>query len=99
MKRITRFYKTTRYMGVKYHANDTMGEWRKEINLQSFYGKPYNRYEFDEIHEYTPELWQSFINKATEQGRATNREVVQADNWLYLVPIWIHGKKLNEVSS
>ncbi len=95
----TRFYKTTRYIGVKYHAKDTMGEWREEINLQSFYGKPYNRFEFDEIHEYTSELWQTFVNKAAAQGKATNREVVQADNWLYLAPIWIHGVKLSEVSA
>lgn len=93
---ITRFYKDTRYMGVMYQAKDTMGEWRKEINLQSFYGRPYNRYDYDEIYEYTPELWQSFVDKALAQGKTTNREVVQADNWLYLAPIWIHGVKLTE---
>lgn len=89
--KINRFYKTTRYMGVKHQAKDTFGEWREEINLKSWYGRPYNQYEFDEIYEYTPELWQVFVNKAIEQGRATNREVVQGEDYLYLSPIWKHG--------
>lgn len=88
---ITRFYKDTRYMGVKYQAKDTMGEWRREINLHSFYGKPYNRFEYDEIYEYTPTLWREFVARATVQANATNREVYQGDDFLYLVPIWIHG--------
>jgi len=88
---ITRFYKNTRYMGVNYQAKDTMGEWRREINLHAFYGRPYNRFEYDEIYEYTPTLWKEFVARATEQARATNREVYQGGDFLYLVPIWIHG--------
>ena len=88
---ITRFYKNTRYMGVNYTAKDTMGEWRQEINLHAFYGRPYNHFEYDEIYEYTPTLWKGFVARATEQARATNREVYQGDDFLYLVPIWIHG--------
>ena len=96
---ITRFYKNTRYMGVNYTAKDTFGEWRREINLHSFYGKPYNRFDYDEIYEYTLILWDKFVTLATKQAKATNREVYQGDNFLYLVPIWIHGEKQPEITA
>lgn len=95
---IKRFYKNVRYIGVKYQNRDTFGEWRNEINLWVFWGRPYNRFEYDAIYEHTPELWNRLVNKAAKQAVATNRELVVTDSHVYMAPIWIHRKKQADIN-
>jgi hypothetical protein len=87
---ITRFYKGTRYIGIKNSRKDSMGEWRNELDVKAWFGRPYSRVGWDEIYEYTPELWAKYRAIADQQAIATNREVVDSGEYMYLVPIWIH---------
>jgi len=96
--KITRFMRDTQYIGVNHNSRDTFGEWRREIHVVQFQGRPFGGCSaYDEVYVYTPELWNKYLVMAMKQAADTNREVVKSDHFVYLAPIWIHGVKQAEV--
>ena len=95
---INRFLKNQKYIGINFHSKDTFGQWREEINIHTWHGRPYNKYAFDKIFCYSDMLYNYYKDMAIKQGLATNREVFEGPDYLGLGPIWIHGKKLEEVA-
>lgn len=101
MDKVRRFFKDKWYIGVNNKSRDTFGEWRDEINFKKFQGRPHGPtgvYEYDEIYDYTPDRWAHLLAKAETQAQASNgsREVAIGPDYVYLVPVWIHHKKIEE---
>lgn len=96
--KIARYYKDRVYIGVKHQSCDPFGVWRKEITANRWQGRPRNRYEHDETYEYTDERWKDLIALARKQAKDSNRDAMVGDDYIYLVPVWIHVKMEQETS-
>jgi len=88
---IKRFYKDKEYIGIDNHAKDTTGEWRNELSVHRFTGRPYSgKYAYDRIIEFSQVAWDLLIEKAEKQAIDSYRQVISSDTYIYLAPIFIH---------
>ena len=68
-KKPVRFYASKTYIGVSTTNHSHYDYSSKVLSLDRFSGRPYNRFEYDEIYEYDDATWQHFIDKMAEIGK------------------------------
>ena len=89
---VERFFKNRQYIGIKYKQR-TRGDWEESLNIQKFTGRPYNRFEYDDICEFTPFEWGRLVSQIVMDAQVKNREVVCTDDYCYSFVGFVHATK------
>jgi hypothetical protein len=89
-----RFYKNIEYIGVKtdYPLYKNFNKFDvKSIEIKRFFGKPYNKYEYNTYFIFSQNKWNELLQTLSSDAEKYNMEVYEKQGIASLSPIWIHS--------